>query len=1499
MNRLHLLLSCLLAAVLATLAASEPTVAFNGWSNTPGYREGVMTTRPIDTTAPVPPMGYVEYLPKGYNAADPAVRWPLVIYLAGIGEKGDGTNADGQLYTKMTKHGPLYQVRYFNWDFPAVIIAPQTASTWGSPAAVKRMADYAQANYRIDANRVGMTGLCDGATGTLIFATTYPTYLAGIMPIEATFSPTSTQASAIRNLPMWIAHCFADPGYNRNYSINWTNLASTAENGLASDCMATYPGYGDTRYHYAVDAGTDGKPLNPNGPTYAIANSTATSGGKTVTFGGPVGSSTAVMWSGTDLRPFALAKIGGGTYVASGASLTALNLTTPFVGATGAYTLTMQTPVGYVNTAYRVGTTNTWTWLREQPWDTTRPGKRIFTMFWQQDHTYGWRATWGNGSCWDWLFSQARAGAQSAPLITAQPQNISVVPGQQATFVVGATGTAPLTFAWLRDGTAISGATAATYTSPAVGLTDDGALFAVRVSNALGSVLSASARLTVTAPAVALNEFGDHQVFQRDLGGTSRLIAFTGTYTGTPHVIQVRLVAFTGGAEVTPWTTIATGPGGGSFSGSLTVPQGGWYRTEVRSTDVALVPLATATTTRRWGVGVNILCIGQSNMYGWGSTTYTAANDRVGLLKPASPWAPMVDPWLNNGKASCGPALGNTLVAALNIPVGLVPIPILGSSMVGSTGNAYAYRNPGNHADATTVYGAALGRALAAGGVEFIAMSQGATEAVMATPPTAEEYVAATRLMKANFAEDLPDGGRVGLVYSQVGRMLSSGSYDLGYNRIREAQRLLDDGNGVLLAGSTLDLVIADTVSHYDQAGQDTHGRRLARAILYHLGLRPVYGGPRIASLHFADGARSLIRVQVEHRGGSDLTPATAIPGFVVSDALGTKTIAVSQAASDALDIVCTTPCSGPTSLTYLAGKIPAGPLGLLHDNQADPEPLQAATLALPVVETGEPTITYQPQAVNVTVGAQVSFSVQASGALPLAYQWYRGCTAIDGATNALLAFTAASGDDGAVFAVNVSNALGSVLSDPATLTVRPADVLTAETSAYLARIATAGGTIDATETAAVDSLVRGLQTAGLWTRFHRLNLLTGDAAAAKVPLIRQGGSAVDAWNGGVAYDRDLGAVLNGSSAYIAPGATPAELFASNANLHLGAFATVGGPGGTSCYYAGGGTSSGRYGLRYVKGNVLALHGGAADCTAQTRGVHLTVPDGHIAFHLTRANQAYGYLSSALICSDTAFTIAPLQTQLINVGAYNSFGVASEFMNATIAAYHFGEGLTQPQNTQLYELLQTFLQATGREQRLAAWGDSLTAAGTSDWLARLMAGTYPYRTAYNGGIGEETSAQILARFTAVPTYHGWNTLIWMGRNDFTPATPDTTALLARFASMTASLGHGRYRVLEILPKEDPLEYLGGTKRPALDAANASLAATYGARFIHLLPYLQAANNGSAGDLLDVQHGVVPRSLRVDATLLTQGAISGNAVVLERIRQSVVPGWDPPLPGGGG
>src|SRR5579859_372184 len=87
-----------------------------------------------------------------------------------------------------------------------------------------------------------------------------------------------------------------------------------------------------------------------------------------------------------------------------------------------------------------------------------------------------------------------------APSVTTQPVNQSVTAGQAATFSVTASGTAPLSYQWKKNGTAISGATSSSYSTPATSATDSGSHFTVTVSNSAGTATSNAATLTVSVP---------------------------------------------------------------------------------------------------------------------------------------------------------------------------------------------------------------------------------------------------------------------------------------------------------------------------------------------------------------------------------------------------------------------------------------------------------------------------------------------------------------------------------------------------------------------------------------------------------------------------------------------------------------------------------------------------------------------------------------------------------------------------------------------------------------------------------------------------------------------------------------------------------------------------------------------------------------------------------------------------------------------------------------
>ncbi len=89
-----------------------------------------------------------------------------------------------------------------------------------------------------------------------------------------------------------------------------------------------------------------------------------------------------------------------------------------------------------------------------------------------------------------------------APAITTQPSAQSVAIGASATFSVTASGTAPLTYQWQKNGTDIAGANEATFTIAAAQIADLGQ-YRVVVTNAANSITSDAVALTLTPPAFA------------------------------------------------------------------------------------------------------------------------------------------------------------------------------------------------------------------------------------------------------------------------------------------------------------------------------------------------------------------------------------------------------------------------------------------------------------------------------------------------------------------------------------------------------------------------------------------------------------------------------------------------------------------------------------------------------------------------------------------------------------------------------------------------------------------------------------------------------------------------------------------------------------------------------------------------------------------------------------------------------------------------------------
>lgn len=205
------------------------------------------------------------------------------------------------------------------------------------------------------------------------------------------------------------------------------------------------------------------------------------------------------------------------------------------------------------------------------------------------------------------------------------------------------------------------------------------------------------------------------------------------------------------------------------------------------------------------------------------------------------------------------------------------------------------------------------------------------------------------------------------------------------------------------------------------------------------------------------------------------------------------------------------------------------------------------------------------------------------------------------------------------------------------------------------------------------------------------------------------------------------------------------------------------------------------------------------------------------------------------------------------IGASRSNG-AQPFSGHIRCVAFFQAAFSAGQRTALNAALD-YVKTGSAPADIAAWGDSLTAAaGYPEMLAALFQG---HRVTYNGGVGGETAAQIRARQVADNVYNQRINLLWAGRNSFKTQTP--AQIIADIDLMIAHVIGGRYLVTSIPPST--LD--SGAENTTRLALNAALAAAYGSRYFDIIPYWNAANDGSANDLADIAAGLTPRSTRAD------------------------------------
>ncbi|MEI8367488.1 MAG: PHB depolymerase family esterase [Planctomycetia bacterium] len=181
------------AVLLLAVIAAGPRVSAGAEPETAGtVQEEKLFEREITVTAR---LKYLLALPAGYESGTD--RWPLLVFLHGAGESGDDLG-------KVKAHGPPKLIAAGDRAFPCIVVSPQSPGRGWNPDVLAALVDEICRDYRVDEDRIWLTGLSMGGFGTWALAAAKPDRFAAIVPICGGGNP--SQADKLLGIPTWVFH---------------------------------------------------------------------------------------------------------------------------------------------------------------------------------------------------------------------------------------------------------------------------------------------------------------------------------------------------------------------------------------------------------------------------------------------------------------------------------------------------------------------------------------------------------------------------------------------------------------------------------------------------------------------------------------------------------------------------------------------------------------------------------------------------------------------------------------------------------------------------------------------------------------------------------------------------------------------------------------------------------------------------------------------------------------------------------------------------------------------------------------------------------------------------------------------------------------------------------------------------------------------------------------------------------------------------------------------
>ena len=167
-------------------------------------------------------IGFLQFTPPDYGTQ----KHPLIVFLHGIGERGNGTSQINSVANNGTPyycgHGATMRFTVGGVTSSFVVLSPQLSTQLGywPTYYVKEMIKYAKANLQIDTNRIYVTGLSLGGGGiwrlitdTYNFDHTFDGTIAAAAPVCGTQEETDADfctTIGTNHLPVWAFHCMDD-----------------------------------------------------------------------------------------------------------------------------------------------------------------------------------------------------------------------------------------------------------------------------------------------------------------------------------------------------------------------------------------------------------------------------------------------------------------------------------------------------------------------------------------------------------------------------------------------------------------------------------------------------------------------------------------------------------------------------------------------------------------------------------------------------------------------------------------------------------------------------------------------------------------------------------------------------------------------------------------------------------------------------------------------------------------------------------------------------------------------------------------------------------------------------------------------------------------------------------------------------------------------------------------------------------------------------------------